>query len=49
MTKRFEGLVVTGEGGDKMFGSAMALGYPFDTLKRPWKEVSLPMIMEGDG
>lgn len=44
MTKGFDGLVVTGEGGDQMFGSAMALAYDFDILKQPWPAVLERMI-----
>lgn len=44
MTLGFTGLVVTGEGGDQMFGSAMALSYNVSLLKQPWPAVLERMI-----
>lgn len=40
-----DAIVVTGEHGDQLFGSATALGLPFDLLETPW-ERALPELLE---
>lgn len=45
MTSKWTGIIVTGEGGDHLFGSAKSLAYRREALMAPWPKM-LPRILE---